>query len=274
MAIGFDSSTSDTLVLDLASGNFVVAPPITLSAWVFPNNVSQVSGLEPTALWIGDRLVGNKAASIEIATAAAGDPARYFLHSGGGATTVNTTNGVTVNTWHHIAARSASQTDHRIVLDGNLAAAGASTFNEGNFVSVSNRIAVAERGDSTPTNFFDGRIAEVAIWSRALSDTQIVALSQGFIPPAVEMNGLFFYAPLYRTGEYTERMFRRVMVPQGTLTNAVHPPRIRRAYYCNPGFLSLGLPPQLFSAASDVGIVDLPTMRVLLQPRIGIRPGT
>lgn len=45
---------------------------------------------------------------------------------------------------------------------------------------------------------FDGRVAEVGIWSVALDDAEIAVLAAGYAPPCVRPQSLVFYAPLIR----------------------------------------------------------------------------
>ena len=46
--------------------------------------------------------------------------------------------------------------------------------------------------------YFDGSIAEAAIWNAALTDDEILSLAKGFTPDQIRPQNLVFYAPLIR----------------------------------------------------------------------------
>jgi hypothetical protein len=50
----------------------------------------------------------------------------------------------------------------------------------------------------TTPNYFNGQIAEVGIWTAALTASDILSLSQGASPSLVRSDSLAFYAPLIR----------------------------------------------------------------------------
>jgi hypothetical protein len=72
-----------------------------------------------------------------------------------------------------------------------------------------------------PNNeFWDGRLAEVAIWNRALTSAEAIAVSGGMSARSVP-DGLLFYAPL-ANGE-ADLVGKSTAVVTGT-TDSVHPP--------------------------------------------------
>jgi len=60
------------------------------------------------------------------------------------------------------------------------------------------RTSIGRAGDSTPGYYFDGSIAEAAIWSAALTDDEVAILAKGVSPLLVRPESLVFYCPLIR----------------------------------------------------------------------------
>lgn len=56
----------------------------------------------------------------------------------------------------------------------------------------------SRRNNSTTDNYFNGKIAEVAIWNTALSDSDFISMLIGISCTLVRPQNLVFYAPLIR----------------------------------------------------------------------------
>jgi hypothetical protein len=57
---------------------------------------------------------------------------------------------------------------------------------------------VALDSSGLPVLYFDGRIAEVGIWSAALTAAEVASLADGMTCDKVRPQSLVFYAPLVR----------------------------------------------------------------------------
>ncbi|MDP2217798.1 MAG: LamG-like jellyroll fold domain-containing protein [Methanolobus sp.] len=84
-------------------------------------------------------------------------------------------NGVQINDgqWHHVVAVYRSSNDRTLYVDG----VSAGTDGRGtNFNANSNRWTFGRWGDSTPSNYFNGYIDDVRLYSRALNSTEVQQL--------------------------------------------------------------------------------------------------
>ena len=102
------------------------------------------------------------------------------------------------NVWHSVGSRfgsdkEPSQTYMDSFINGVIDPADArfSPLNNDTY----DRICIARLGDSSPSSYYDGIVAEVAVWQRALTDEEFVALSHGF-SPLFFRNKLHYYFPL------------------------------------------------------------------------------
>ena len=108
-----------------------------------------------------------------------------------------TTATYTTNTWTYAAAVFTSDTSRAVYL---------------NATAVTNTITIADATGTaftamaigrrhvvgTTPQYFSGRIAEVGIWTAALTASDILSLSRGASPSLVRSDSLAFYAPLIR----------------------------------------------------------------------------
>lgn len=87
----------------------------------------------------------------------------------------------------------------------------------------------------------DGVIAEVAIWTAALTAGEMIALSKGFSAKLIRPQSLIFYCPIMGNNA-TEPELSRSLLPavQGTLPKADHPRIIYPMDYENRRFAAAG----------------------------------
>jgi hypothetical protein len=112
----------------------------------------------------------------------AGDPVEAATETGS-RIAAPTSSGYTVAQWHHIAASFSGGT-LRAYLDGG--ARGETVQGTGPTLSTANRTTIgAATANGTLLRYFEGLIAHPAIWSTALSDSQIADLAGGALPTAV-----------------------------------------------------------------------------------------
>lgn len=169
-----DSEFGGTLALVSASSQYaefdatpVTAPPFTLACWFRSGSAA----LGQTLLWVGDKDQALSFWQLEARGDVAGDPVRAAAVSGSLAVAATTT-GYSVNTWHHAAAVFASATDRRAFIDGG----GKGTDTTSRAPTGSDRISLGRSGDSSPSSYLEGRIAEARLYNRALSDAEVLAL--------------------------------------------------------------------------------------------------
>ena len=85
------------------------------------------------------------------------------------------TTAVSYNVWHHLVM-TRSGNDYKVYLDGSGTPISSGTIGGGTF---SNTNIIGARSETGLTQFFDGGIDEVGIWSRVLNSTEISDLYNG-----------------------------------------------------------------------------------------------
>lgn len=162
-SINFVASGSQSL---LSGTTPVSAPPLSMSCWFRANdNVSNraLIGIHnSTALANGFLLIP--------AGAISGKPLQFYTQT---TTTGNasTTTGFSANTWHHGVGVTSSVASRSVYLDGGSKGTDATSSVPS---STPNSIAIGARYNSGTLGLqWDGRIAEVRIYDRALSDAEV-----------------------------------------------------------------------------------------------------
>jgi hypothetical protein len=140
------------------------------------------------------------------------------------------TTNLAVGTWYNIVGIRRSGTSS-VYLNG--VQEGTTTASAPNVPSSSASIGAAANagGDN---RFFDGKIAEVAMWTRALTDAEILQLGQGY-SPAFFPESLAYYVPT--TGANSPEVDKKsttLMPVTGTAPAYTHPdimkyPNLNRA---------------------------------------------
>jgi hypothetical protein len=119
---------------------------------------------------------------------------RVIVRTAGSYACADSTTGYTTNTWHHACGVVVSSTERHAYIDGG--SMGSDTANQ-SFPPV-NRTGIACRVSGGIDVFFDGRIAEAAIWNVALLSAEIAALAKGMRPLLIRPQNLVAYWPLVR----------------------------------------------------------------------------
>jgi hypothetical protein len=115
--------------------------------------------------------------------------------AGGGASAVAAGGAFTyaTNAWYHHAGVFSASDSRSVWMNGSLLASDASDRTPGTF----DRVTIG--AGAVPAGlFFAGDIAEVGVWSAALTAAEIASLAQGISPSLVRPQSLVFYAPLVR----------------------------------------------------------------------------
>lgn len=107
----------------------------------------------------------------------------------------NSTAAPTTGAWQHAGGVFYANADRRVYLNGGNKGTNANNCNISGFDSV----AIGYTNGASPSSYFDGRIAEAAIWNVALSDEEFVKLAGGMSPTQVRPDGL---VACWRVGGY------------------------------------------------------------------------
>lgn len=127
--------------------------------------------------------------------------------------------------WNHGAAYFASNSSRTVYLNGTGASA---TTSPSPAVSSQNRFNIGCRyaASTTPGVYFNGLLAEVAVWTVQLTDAEILSLSQGAHPQSIRLASLLAYWPVggfYDSSPNDYSSGGRNMTAVGTPTYSDHP---------------------------------------------------
>jgi hypothetical protein len=187
MAYQFTAASSQYLSVASAP---VTSTPLTLACWVYKTNVSDSnSGFISITNSLGASSSFNLNHNITNNTIRAS-----VQQAGGAAQVAISTSGLTNNTWAHACGVFESSTSRIVYCNG-----GNSGTNTGSSVPESlNRILIGANWFGALQNYANAIIAEVGIWSAALTADEIASLAKGMTCDKVRPQSLVFYAPLVR----------------------------------------------------------------------------
>jgi hypothetical protein len=203
---------------DLAQvvASIMAATPFTVCAWVKPAAVTAemaVAGGFDTS----DTTVD--ANSLIVAGNVAGDPVRAYTVTGGSGFNFSDINGVTAGVWQHIAGVWSSITSRQAFL--NAVGGGANTTSDDPSAAIDTFIIGARRTSSVTGTYFEGLIAEVAVWNVALTQTQLEELAAGAAATEVAPESLAHYWTLESDG--TDSIGSADLTFTGTTHSEDHP---------------------------------------------------
>jgi hypothetical protein len=164
----------------------VTAVPLTIACWARLDNTTGPKGLvsidrpdNPSRFQL---VVVNDIINAGVVT----------IFNGGSNSTIS---GLSANTLYHFAGVYSSNTSRTVYRNGV-----AGTTDTGNYTPAGLSVIYigAIRGVSAISAFHSGMIAEVGIWSAALTADEIASLAKGFTPDQIRPQSLVFYAPLIR----------------------------------------------------------------------------
>lgn len=188
MAYDFNGSTQR---IDSNSSITALSFPITMSCWARTDVAS--TGQRVFTL---RRDSASLSGCIEIGTNATN---QWFANMN-----LTTTNSVasmstaySINTWYHLVGVFYSNANRELYVDG--------VFQAGNTASITDAahglptIGCRRRINSFDI-FFNGKIAEAAVWNITLNSSEINSLYKGYKATKVRPENLVYYAPLVRSG--------------------------------------------------------------------------
>jgi len=150
--------------------------PLSVSAWVYPEDGTKRQLLFGFYERIGDFADGP---SVWF-----GGTDFKFAYASESFTTVHSSSTYEINNWHHVVLTIGSDRAGVLYVNGSSAATFSSAFNTGGLDMFS--IAVdyddvvdeedASLGAGNPTQYFDGKIDEVAVWNDELTSAEVTAI--------------------------------------------------------------------------------------------------
>lgn len=174
----------------------VVAPPFSMACWFNPDRVTHVEPLVGI-YQSGGVSPNNSVHALQTLGTQAGDPLRAASYDGVASVfaAAVTTTGFTAGSWFHACGVWAATNDRRAFING-----GSKGTNVTNVAPVDMVKTALARDYQTylPHDYFDGFLAEAAIWNAALSDAEVAVLAAGYRPTFVRPQNLAAYWPLLR----------------------------------------------------------------------------
>ncbi len=210
MALRFTQASNETAS---ALATVATAAPVTIAAWVYP--------VTTTAQQFAVTLY--KASDLNQHFTLGYDATNWFALARDGGTPGSSLSGtVATNTWTHAGAVFASSTSRTIYKNGVAGTANTTSIVPAGIDSIALGKEMSS-GDS-----LDGSLAEVAIWSVALSASEMASLAAGCSPLLIRPASLLAYYPLgngHRTGTTTIDRWRNRydLTESNTPTVADHP---------------------------------------------------
>lgn len=171
----------------------VSSTPLTLACWFNSTNTTGVQALIcVNATATSDRHVLYARGDV------AGDPVRMqSADNTGGSGNATTTTGYSSGVWTHACGVVSSNTSRTAYINGGSSGTDSTSVVVSPAIQASigvQRFVIFPLG----AGFTTGQIAEVGIWSAALTAAEIASLAKGMTCDKVRPQSLVFYAPLVR----------------------------------------------------------------------------
>jgi len=188
MAIHFDAASSQYLSLGSA---LVSTGPLSVSLWANLDQLASTYADEFTAFWIGEAGANNDwflmrsddgDDKVEMRTSQNADSVRAV-----------TSTTVTAGTWQHWGVNENTSSRTAYLNGGNKG-----TESTSKTIDTVDDTFIGANNVSSIHDFFDGSIAEVAVWNAILTDAEYLVLAAGYSPLFVRPQSLVAYWPLIR----------------------------------------------------------------------------
>jgi len=168
-ALDFDG-TNDYVAADGVTSNLDSSTglPFTVSAWAYPDTTNN------EAIWAFNRTGFNTDENLNLLFYGSGGNTKKFYHHGRTSYKGESEHEFEPGQWHHIVVVVDSSGNGKMFVNGE----EEDTWSSGTNTSV-NRFSIGQEYDgsgSTASDFFDGKIDEVAVWNVALSAADVTAL--------------------------------------------------------------------------------------------------
>ncbi len=201
----------------------VTGSPCSFSVWFNATSAVTAQGI----LSVGADTSANNRNNISLNGSGAG--AKLSFTNADNAASVNASSTATysANVWNHAGGVWTDATTHIVYLNGTSTTGATTSIGS---MTGGNISIVGRRASGGTPNFFDGNIAEAAIWNVALSATDMAALAAGVCPLLIRPDALVFYSPLQGHGSPEPDFRGRLSLTlNATPVYAVHP----RIYYAD-----------------------------------------
>ena len=160
---------------------------MTMACWFFPNATENA-----TLMDIADSGVSNHSQTLQLRSG--GEVAARTRAGAGGSKRALSTSDYSLSTWQHAAGVWTTTTDRKVYIDGGSEGTDTASSDPAN----EDRTFLGAAADSSISDFFNGNLAEAAIWDVALSTSEVAALANGWTPLRVRPTALVAYWPLYQ----------------------------------------------------------------------------
>lgn len=187
----------------------VTAAPLSISIWGRPTSTAA----NLVAFALGHNSAGDN--RFVLYYNALGTISFASVNAGAAGIAVSTT-GYSANVWSHVAGVTSAANARAAYLNGSSKGTEATSVTPG-AIDITD-IGAQHAGSSTPTSFFDGDLAEAALWDAALDDAEVAALAKGMSPLLIRPQSLVGYWPVI--GKYSPEI-DVVNAKDMTVTSAV-----------------------------------------------------
>ena len=215
MATQLVASSSEYFEVDTIPD--VVAPPISVCAWVYSD--SNPTSNDFCAFQMGDKDVSNKYFRLGYDDVTTDGAARWTANDGTSRFCISSAV-APQNEWHHLLGVEAASNDRRVYLNGGSKGTDTNSSTPNNI----DRTSIGREGDSTPGDYWNGRLAEVAVWSAALTDDEARMLAAGVSPVRVRPGSLKHYWPFWIGTSGIDHIGTLNLTAVNTPTQADHAP--------------------------------------------------
>jgi len=124
-------------------------------------------------------------------------PGRAYSRSESETSIAISTGSVTMNQWQHLCCVFPSSASRSAFVNGGNKGTNSTSVS----ISGLDRTCIGRFGDASPSGYFDGPIAEAAVWDAALTDAEVASLAAGFSPLLIRPANLVAYWPLVRDAD-------------------------------------------------------------------------
>jgi hypothetical protein len=166
-AFTFDGSTARveipwTMTPDISSA--VTAGTVTFCAWIYPTSTGTERGIMGVGTTTGSGGIG---LNLAIDT----NNKAIFWYTG--TTPATSSTALSANTWYHVCGVMESTASTKIYINGALDVTSTSSTATVAIAAINNKFVVGNEGQAASNRAFTGKIDEAAVWSVALTATQI-----------------------------------------------------------------------------------------------------
>lgn len=174
------------------TGAIITAAPLTMMCWVKPDSVSG-NGI---VMFAGDKAAGIwRAFYLFVGSSGAGSmntvQDNSFTSAGTSAGEIGTSR------WVHICGTTESSTDRKFYLDGKLMATGTTSMTP---TGIDSFFIGCDYSQASPGNFYNGKIDDIRIYNRALTQAEIQQIAWQRASPLTRRNNFKMFAFKAPTG--------------------------------------------------------------------------